>query len=286
MSEPPVPAPESNGAERDQDLRFQVGSFDGPLDLLLHLVRANEIDVTDIPIVEIANQYQTYLDLMTELRLEVAGEYLVMAATLMHIKSRMLLPPDPAQEGEDGEEDPRAGLVQQLLEYQRFKQAAENLQAMDSRRSLVWTRDQVPEEFRDEELLAVGLFDLMNAFQDLLRRLDEDSRIQLRRDNVSVAEKIHWLTELLEQRRSFELLSLMQDLPTKLDRIATFLAILEMIRLRIVVAFQRKLFDEIRIAKIEEPETDAPEIAGDPDDGPVPPPGSDGGTGEETHDLE
>jgi len=237
----------------DEAYRIRAGEFEGPLDLLLHLVRINEVDVTNIPIVPITEQYNQYLDLMRELNLEIAGEYLVMAATLMHIKSRMLLPPDPEAEAEEGGEDPRADLAQQLLEYQRFKQAAENLQALDSRRTLVWTREQIPDEFVGEELLAVDLFELLRAFRSLLGRLGEEARLQLKRDTVSVAEKIGWLSELLERRRSIDLLELLADLPTTLDRIAVFLAVLEMIRLQMIVLFQRKLFGEIRIAPAPDP---------------------------------
>jgi len=205
---------------------------------------------------------------MRQCSLEIAGDYLVMAATLMHIKSRMLLPPDP--ETEEGEDDPRAELAQQLLDYQQFKQAAESLQAMESRRSLIWTRDDVPSEYADEELLAVDMLDLLQAFRKLLGRLDAETRRQLKRDTVSVAEKISWLTDLLEQRSSINLLQLIEELPTRLDRIATFLALLEMIRLRLVMAFQRKLFDEIRIAR--RPDTDeTDEVQGpSPTDGAMP----------------
>jgi segregation and condensation protein A len=240
--------------------RVRVGQFEGPLDLLLHLVRVNEVEIGDIPIVEITEQYNRHLELMREMDLEIAGEFLVMAATLMHIKSRMLLPPDPEAAGEDGAEDPRAALAQQLLEYQRFKMAAENLQALDSRRNLIWTRENVPEEFAGEELLTADLFDLLGAFRQLLSRLGEDARIELQRDTVSVADKISWLTDLLERRSSIDLLPLLEDLPTRLDRVATFLALLEMIRLRLVVAFQRKLFGEIRLARAsaqDEVETEA-----------------------------
>ncbi len=236
------------GPETSSAYSVQVGSFDGPLDLLLHLVRINEVDIADIPIVKITEQYNAYLDVMRELSLEVAGEYIVMASTLMYIKSRMLLPPDPTL-GEDEEaEDPRDELARQLLEYQRFRQAAENLQALETRRALIWTRNEIPEEFEGEELLAVDMFDLLQAFQKLLGRLDEEARMRLRRDNVSVEEKIAWLGELLAERRSLDLLSLLADLPTRLDRIATFLAMLEMMRLAVIVAFQRKALGEIRIA--------------------------------------
>jgi segregation and condensation protein A len=183
-----------------------------------------------------------------------------MAATLMHIKSRMLLPPDPV--AEDGEEpvDPRAELAQQLLDYQRFRQAAENLQAMESRRSLIWTREAIPEEFEGEELLAVNMFDLLRAFKKLLGRLGDEARIRLKRDNVSVAEKIAWLSDLLDERRSLNLMEILRELPTRLDRIAAFLAVLELVRMRRIVAFQRKLFGEIRLAFA--PEEELPD--GDP----------------------
>jgi segregation and condensation protein A len=255
MSEQPG-APESVSAEDGNEgkgYRVQAGEFEGPLDLLLHLVRANEIDITDIPIVEITDQYNAYLEMMRELNLEIAGDYLVMAATLMHIKSRMLLPPDPVAADEESDSDPRADLAQQLLEYQRFKQAAETLEAMDSRRNLIWTRDQVPEEFRDEELLAVDMFDLVKAFNGLLSRLGDEARLHLEREHVSVADKIGWLTDMLESHGSLDLLSILQELPSKAERLATFLAMLEMLRLQLMIAFQRKAFGEIRLARVPDP---------------------------------
>jgi segregation and condensation protein A len=198
---------------------------------------------------------------MRELDLEVAGEYLVMAATLAHIKSRLLLPPDPDATGESPP-DPRRDLAGQLLEYQRFKQAAENLQAIDAARGLVWTREGfVPAEFACEELLAVDLFDLLAAFRGLLARLDEDARVQLRRDTVFVAEKIRWLTDLLEESSSLDLLACLTRLPTRLDRIAAFLALLEMMRLNLVMVFQRRRLGEIRIARSTGP------VGSPPDEG-------------------
>lgn len=246
MEERPVESPSGAGAESGA-YRVHVGSFEGPLDLLLHLVRVNEVDVTDIPILEITRQYNEILDLMRELDLAVAGEYVVMAATLMHIKSRMLLPPDPLDP--ESPEDPRTELVQQLLEYQRFRQAAENLQAIDSVRSLVWTRDgRVPEEFAGEETIAVDLFDLLSAFGNLLKRVGDEARLLRKRDDVSVAEKIAWIADLLQERGSLDLLEVLLSLESRIERIATFLAVLEMARLRLLVAFQRKHLGEIRIA--------------------------------------
>jgi segregation and condensation protein A len=244
----PTPGQGTNDA-----YRVQVESFEGPLDLLLHLVRINEVDIADIPIVAITAQYNEYLEWMRDLNLEVAGEYLVMAASLMHIKSQMLLPPDPDTLEEDAQ-DPRAELAQQLLEYQRFRQAAENLQAMESRRGLIWTRRDVPDEFADEELLAVDMYDLLQAFQQLVGRLGEEAQLHLKRDNVSVADKMGWLEGLLAERRSVDLLRLLAELPSQLERIATFLAVLEMMRLAQVIVFQRKLFGEIRVALPPDPE--------------------------------
>ena len=244
----PADGPRPEAPPKSEGYRIQAGEFEGPLDLLLHLVRANEVEITDIPIIEITHQYNAHLELMRELNLEIAGDYLVMAATLIHIKSQVLLPPDP--ETSDGEEadDPRAVLTRQLIEYQRFKQAAENLQAIDSRRSLIWNRESIPGEFADEELLAVDLDDLLRAFGSLLGRLGDEARLQLTRDTVSVAEKITWLSELMERRSSIDVLELLSDLPTRMDRIAVFLAVLEMVRLQMIVVFQRKMFGEIRIA--------------------------------------
>jgi len=230
-------------------LRVRLASFDGPLDLLLHLVRVNEVDITNIPILEIAAQYDAYLDLMREMDLEIAGDYLVMAATLLHIKSRLLLPPDPTLKEEESKDDPHAELTRQLLEYQRLKQAAENLQAIDSVRSLIWTRDgRIPQEFEGEQLLAVELFDVIAAFKKLLDRLGEDAKLQLKRDDVSVADKIVWLTDLLQSRGSADLLELIAGLPNRTERIASFLAVLEMVRLQIIVLFQRATQGTIRVA--------------------------------------
>jgi segregation and condensation protein A len=201
---------------------------------------------------------------MREMNLEIAGEYLVMAATLMHIKSQSLLPPDPTAEDDEGAEDPRAGLARQLLEYQKYKQAAETLQAMDNRRSLIWVReDGVPEEFAGEELLTVDLFDLIGSFRKLLGRLDEESSLRMKKDLASVADKIAWLSELLEERATLSLGVLLDTLEARQDRIAAFLAVLEMMRLQMIVVFQRKLVGEIRIARAEDLQPEVQEREGE-----------------------
>ncbi len=253
---------ETTGSESAH--RFQLGTFEGPLDLLLHLVRVNELDIRDLPIADVARQYDAYLAMMRELNLEIAGDYLVMAATLVHIKSRMLLPIDPVP-GEEAEapDDPRAELVEQLLEHQRYKQAAENLQAMDSVRSLIWTREGgVPAEFAGEEMLAVDLFDLLAAFRKLLSRLDEDAKLKFGREDISVADKIAWLTDLLDRQDFVNFYDLWEGLPTRLERIATFLALLEMVRLQMVLCLQSKQMGDIRLVRRREAgETPAGESA-------------------------
>lgn len=269
MIQEPLPnaeAPLQQEREAAEGYRVRLQAFEGPLDLLLHLVRVNEVDITDIPIVEITEQYNAYLDLMRELSLEIAGDYLVLAATLMHIKSRMLLPPDPAAAGEEPSVDPRTELAQQLLEHERFRQAAEGLQAMESRRSLIWTRPDVAAEFAGEELLAVDLHDLLRAFHQLLQRLGEEARIRLKRDTVSVAEKISWLTERLQRDRPESLLVLLAELPTRLERIATFLAVLEMMRLQLLGAFQKGPLGEIHLVLLsyEPPAENNDQASGDP----------------------
>jgi segregation and condensation protein A len=260
----PVPGAEAH--------RFHLGTFEGPLDLLLHLVRVNELDIRDLPIAEIARQYDDYLAMMREMNLEVAGDYLVMAATLVHIKSRMLLPQEPVH-GEEAEAapDPRTELVQQLLEYQRYKQAAENLQAMDSVRSLIWTREGgVPQEFAEEEMLAVDLFDLLSAFRKLLSRLDQEAQLRFGREDVSVADKIAWLQDLVDRQGFASFDELILSLPTRIERIATFLAVLEMVRLQWIVCLQSRQLGEIRLVRRQDVPS-APADLPPPEPGPNPP---------------
>lgn len=228
--------------------QVKLPAFEGPLDLLLHLIRVNEMDIFDIPILEIAQQYQQYLDLMRKLDLEVAGEYLVMAATLMHIKSKMLLPRDRDPESEDSE-DPRADLTRQLVEYQRIKQGAENLQALESVRGLVWSRgDRRFEEYAGEELLVVDLYTILGAMKKILDRMAVRERFELRTEEFSVPEKVEWISGLLASGKAVSFLALLTTMERRAEIIATFLAVLEMIRMRTLIALQRSAFDDILLA--------------------------------------
>ncbi len=237
------------------NLRLPV--FEGPLDLLLHLIRINEINVQDIPIADITRQYDAYLDLMKELDLQVAGDYLVMAATLVHIKSKMLLPQPPA--GTEPEEDPRAELVRQLLEFERFKQAAEALRALEEGREDVFLRPGDPlAAFEGEAWLAVGLFDLLTAFKRVMENALSARAIEIAREEISIAEKIAWILEALASGRARVFQELLGALPSRPEMVVAFLALLELIRLGRVRAAQRSAPGEILLMLCPERSPGAP----------------------------
>lgn len=252
--EPPVPLPsnvlEDLGAEPDErtdgldGYAVKLAVFEGPLDLLLHLIRQNEVDITDIPIARIAEQYLETIGLMQDLNLDVAAEYLVMAATLALIKSRMLLP-DESQE-DDEPSDPRAELVQRLLEYQRFKEAAETL----SKRRLLG-RDVFsvvgpgPERTPDgEREIEVGLFELVAAFKTVLDQVDSTGlRHEIETEHVTVRDRMMDVMEILERNESIEFMQIFRSadgegLPSRSVLVATFLAILELARLAALRIYQ------------------------------------------------
>ena len=228
--------------------QVRLPAFEGPLDLLLHLIRINEMDIFDIPIVEVTRQYQDYLDLMRRLDLEIVGEFVLMAATLMHIKSKMLLPREPEPGGEPSE-DPREELTRQLVEYQRLKQGAENLQALESVASLVWARgERAFEEFDGERLLVVDMVTLLGAMKKVLDRLEARSRLEVRTEEFSIADKIDWLSGLLAEGRSISFFEVLDGMRSRGEAIATFLAILELMRLRRLLVLQRAPFEDILLA--------------------------------------
>lgn len=238
------------GASGAAPPRLVLSSFEGPLDLLLHLIRTNEIDITNIPIHEICLQYDVYLGLMRDLNLEVAGDYLVMASTLAHIKSRMLLPAPPAAPGQEAE-DPRAELIRQLLEHQRAKAAAEALRERDEAQANAYLRGHAGEDplgpYRQETELEVSLFDLLSAFRRLMENLGGLEPLHVRREEISVADKIAWIMDRLETVRAVTFIELIVELPSRAERIVAFLAILELLRLRLITATQRRTEGEILI---------------------------------------
>jgi segregation and condensation protein A len=232
-------------------------NFEGPLDLLLHLIKKHELNIYDIPISTITQQYLDYLDLMQELDLDVAGEFLVMAATLIHIKSRMLLPrPDPTQD--DPEEDPREALVRRLIEHQRFKAAAELLHEKEIQRSAMWHRpdERVTEVVGEapEPEIDVDLFSLMAAFRQVLERARSRPRVILPAEQMPIETRIEQLLARLSETEACGFEELFADVQTRAGMIVTFLALLEMIRLKMVRVYQQGNFGPIRVYRRERPD--------------------------------
>jgi segregation and condensation protein A len=232
--------------------RIRLPSFEGPLDLLLYLIRRDQIDVHDLPIAPITRSYMEYLELMRELNLDVAGDFMVMAATLIHIKSKMLVPVNPteAQGEEEPHEDPREELVRRLLEFQRYKDAAGMLHQQAQVRAATWTRpDSVLPRLDDagEEMLEAGLFDLIAAFKELLERRKTLLALEVDPVGKSVEQRMDEIEALVREGESLEFIALFETERTKRDMIVTFLALLELIRLKRIKVYQRGLFGAIRI---------------------------------------
>lgn len=255
-------------------MQYKLEVFEGPLDLLLHLIEKNEIDIYNIPISEITDQYMQYLETMQELELDVTSEFLVMAATLLSIKSKMLLPKPPPIELEGLEEeegDPRMELVQKLLEYRKYKEIAEHLREKEIDRSLIYMReaDDLTAYMRDvpvNPLQNVHLSDLALAFQRVLQRSARRNRVaRIHRDTISVKERIVQLVDILEERGGQMLFSrLIEDSADRELIVVTFLALLELVKMRRVACYQEGLFDEIVIRLREEgPAFDAAELETD-----------------------
>lgn len=229
-------------------VRLEV--FEGPLDLLLYLIEKNEVSIFDIPIAEITEQYLEYLELMEMLDLNISGEFLVMAATLMHIKSKMLLPPEekPLEE----EEDPRAELVRRLLEYARFKEAALLLREKELKRKEEFTPLGRRREFVDEEgnvYFEASLFDLIAAFSKAVGTVSREIFQEVFRDEFTVEEKIRELLNLLLIKEVIYFGEILKKAKNKLEIVVIFLAILELIRIKEIIARQREPFGEIEIIR-------------------------------------
>lgn len=229
------------------DYQVNLEVFEGPLDLLLHLIRTQEIDIYDIPIARITDQYLQYLEIMKDLDISVAGEFVLMAATLIHIKSRMLLPPDPT-DPEDGEpEDPRQELVDRLLEHERFKKAAGLLHDRQVIADSIWERGLVEFETEEQEAVAVNLFDLVQAFHRIVERFREQIVLHVEHETVSLEQKLVELRNLFSVRSELLFSFFLQERVSRLQLVFTFFALLEMARLHEVRLFQDAAFEDIRI---------------------------------------
>lgn len=262
-------APDDGFESQLEDIKIKLQAFEGPLDLLVHLIKKHQINVYDIPIALVTKQYLEYLSLMQELNLDVASEFLVMAATLIHIKSRMLLPrPDPTQ-ADEPEEDPRDALVIRLLEHQKFKAAAELLHDRETLRSAQWTRpDSRVEELAGDDYepeLEVDLFSLLSAFRSVLERAKERPPLPLPPEQISIEARIEQMLERLSETEACGFEDLFEDVASRTEMIVTFLALLEMIRLKLIRVFQAGQAGPIRIYKRARPK-DAPHPIHDPED--------------------
>lgn len=242
-----------------------LDAFDGPLDLLLHLIRKNELDICNIPIAVITRQYLDYIKLLKELNLEVAGDFLLMASTLVHIKSRMLLPKDEQEEGEEEELDPKAELVRRLLEYQRYKEAGQVIGARALLGREVFARScpdlDLSAAQNDEGPLELDLFDLVDAFRALLARIPAESFHDVAPDDTfSIADCINEILSLLQERDTLQFDELLQEELTRERIIVTFLALLELCRLKLIRIFQNERHGRIWFVPavaaepVEEPE--------------------------------
>jgi segregation and condensation protein A len=220
-------------------------TFEGPLDLLLYLIRKDDLDIYDIPISQITSEYLEYLDLMKEFNLDIASQFLVMSATLMQIKSRMLL---PSPEHGENEEDPRADLVSRLIEYEKYKQVGYYLSVKELNEQGVFYKSK-PVFDEQDFVLDASLFDLIESFRQVLKELPEEVK-EIVYEEIPIEQKIRELIDLLEGRRYINFKELLKREKTRTGIIVLFMALLELIRLKQVVARQARLFGQIRIYRV------------------------------------
>ena len=228
--------------ENDQ-LRITLGEFEGPLDLLLYLIRQDQVNIYDIPVARITDEYLRYLNLMQELDLTLAGDFLVMAAQLIELKSRMLLPRDPAAAVEEAE-DPRQELVNRLLEHEKFKAAAQRLWSRATVERAVFTRAEIETDKNNPEV-AVGLFDLLRVFQQILARHKEEILMEIEREEVTMAQMIERLRNMVRSAGELNLMSFFERAQSRRELVVAFLSVLELVRLSEITLVQRETFGEI-----------------------------------------
>lgn len=236
--------------------KLKLEIFEGPLDLLLYLIKKNDLNICDIPISEVTQQYMEYIEMMQMLNLDIVGDFLVMAATLMQIKSRMLLPPDPSEAVQ--EEDPRDELVQRLMEYKQFKEIAQELREKEAFRQDLFPRKVDEEETQrlreeaKEVYLDVSLFDLISAFKKALSKVSSKTVYEVTKEEFTVEKKIHDILHLLLEQTQIMLTDLFGKARSKMEIIVTFMAILELIRLKEIKVIQKSVFGEIEVQRNKE----------------------------------
>ena len=244
---------------------IKIENFEGPLDLLLHLIRQNEMDICDIAIAAITEQYLATIDAMKNLNLDVAGEFLLMAATLVHIKSRMLLPQSEDEADEAEEADPRAELVRRLLEYQKYKEGAKDLDALPQLGREIFGRKFPAPELApgaETEFHEVGLYELVEALRELLKARPEELFHEVTAERLSVADRIQEILGMLSGRDSLAFVELLPQPVGRDDIVVTFLAMLELVKLRMVRLLQTARFGTIRLyPAVSELEAESWELA-------------------------
>src|SRR5467141_2743675 len=234
--------------DRDSDqLKITLGDFEGPLDLLLYLIRQEQVNIYDIPIARITDEYLRYLNLMQELDLPVAGDFLVMAAQLIEVKSRMLLPRDPSAIEEELL-DPRAELVNRLLEHEKFKAAAEMLWSRATVERAVFKRAEIETDKNNPEV-AVGLFDLLRVFQEILARKKEEVLMEIEREEISMAEMLERLRNMVRSTGELNLRVFFERAQSRRELVVAFLSVLELVRTTEIRLMQKETFGDI-VAKV------------------------------------
>ena len=264
------------------EYKVQFEVFEGPLDLLLYLIKKEEVDIYAVNLTKLATQFIEYIELMRQFDLEIAGEFLVMASTLMYIKSRELLPVEQqaVPEGEEDEgEDPRWELIRQLVEYKKFKDAAAQLQTLEARQENVFPRVPGKIEFAAEAAPAkteAGIFDLLNAVNTVLKRFQEKaaSSREIYEDKWTVSEKIEFVLKMLAERGAVKFSELFENAANRAEVVCTFLALLELIRLKQLVCVQPEPFAEIEISRAV---VTAPQAGAEPEPAPVQAPAAETG---------
>jgi segregation and condensation protein A len=235
--------PELVADSQSDDLKIVMGEFEGPLDLLLHLIRQEQVSIYDIPVARITAQYLRYLQHMQNLDMAVAGDFLVMAATLIELKTKMLLPRDPFAAAEE-EADPRNELVDQLLEYQKYKAAAQMLWSRATVERAVFKRAELETDKNNPEVV-VGVFDLLRVFQDILARHKDEVLLEIEREEISMAEMIERLRNMVMSAGELNLRVYFERARSRRELVLAFLSVLELVRTTEIRLFQRETFGEI-----------------------------------------
>lgn len=238
-------------AESHDELKIKLGEFAGPLDLLLYLIRQEQANIFDIPIAKITDEYLTYIRMMKRLDIAVAADFLVMAAQLIEIKSKMLLPCDPMAAEEEEIEDPRKELIDRLLEYEKFKAAAEMLYERTTIEQAVFARGKIESDDNNAEISAT-VFDLLTVFEKILARHKDEVKMEIEREEITLADMIRNLKKRIFDAGELSVIEFFSELETKRELVTAFVAVLEIVRTESIRLMQRKTFGDIILKKVQE----------------------------------